>query len=50
MDHAAFIESIYWRVVRRIDGDATEAAVGDGKVGEVARNVGGGHVPKINQS
>jgi hypothetical protein len=50
MDHAAFIEGVYWWVYRQSDGDATEAAIWDWEVGEVTRNVGSGHLPEINQS
>ena len=50
MDHAAFIEGIDGGMVWGLDGDAAEAAVGDGEEGKAARYVGSCHQAKVYQS
>ena len=49
MDLAAFIEGIDGGMVWGLDGDAAEAAVGDGEERKVARDVGSCHQAKVYQ-
>ena len=50
MDLAAFIKGIDGRMVRGLDGEAAEAAVGDWEEGEVTRNVRCCHLDEIVDS
>ena len=49
MDHATFIEGVDGGMVWGLDGDAAEAAVGDGEEGKAARYVGSCHQAKVYQ-
>ena len=49
MDHAAFNKGVDGGMVWGLDGDAAEAAVGDGEEGKAARYVGSCHQAKVYQ-